>query len=98
MYYWISYDIQNDGVRTKLSKNLEKLGAIRIQKSVFLADGSLKTWQDIVDYLAKVTLNPKEVDNVVIMAVEEHQLKVCVCLGRNESLEELKNPPKIVLF
>ncbi len=98
MYYWISYDIENDSTRTKLSKNLEKLGAIRVQKSIFIADASLKTWKDILDYLAKVNLDKKAIDNIILISIEEHQLQLATCLGKNEYLENLKNPPKIIFF
>ena len=43
MTYLISYDISDDGLRTHLSKLLERNGLRRIQKSVFISsDCSLK--------------------------------------------------------
>ena len=37
---WILYDISNNKVRTKVSKECKKAGLIRVQKSIFL--GKLK--------------------------------------------------------
>lgn len=37
MYYLIAYDIENNKIRNKIAKYLEKKGS-RIQKSVFLLD------------------------------------------------------------
>lgn len=98
MYYIICYDIENDSTRTKLAKNLQKYGAIRIQKSVFLADASLQSWQGILDCLANTPLDKKAIDNIVILPLEQHQLISTLCLGKNEALENLKNPVKIVVF
>ncbi|TAE69882.1 MAG: CRISPR-associated endonuclease Cas2 [Bacteroidetes bacterium] len=98
MYYWISYDIENNSTRTKLAKNLEKFGAIRVQKSIFIADATLKTWQDILDSLSKVVLDKKAIDNIILISLEEHQLQLSTCLGKNEALDNLKNPPKIIFF
>jgi len=55
MLILITYDIENDRVRTKLAHKLKDFGR-RVQLSVFEADVSADELQRLTDLLEKVTL------------------------------------------
>lgn len=50
----IAYDIEEDKIRTKLSKLLEKQGT-RMQKSVFVADMNKHAFKRMIGNIQKVT-------------------------------------------
>lgn len=54
MTYIIAYDIENDRVRNRLARFLEKNG-LRLQKSVFAIDSNAKKIKDIQKNIAKIT-------------------------------------------
>ncbi|MBN2395214.1 MAG: CRISPR-associated endonuclease Cas2 [Candidatus Atribacteria bacterium] len=53
MYYLIAYDIENNKIRNKIAKYLEKKGK-RIQKSVFLLDINLYVLKKLKSDLEKL--------------------------------------------
>lgn len=50
MNYMISYDVSNDKTRRLVSEYLGNNGFVRIQKSVFLGEVKLETYENMVSY------------------------------------------------
>ena len=50
----VKYDIENNKVRTRVSKYLEKQGCIRIQKSIFLTNTESKNFNQIYETILEV--------------------------------------------
>lgn len=74
MIYLISYDIVDDGLRTHLSKLLERKGLRRIQKSVFISsDYSLKEVRLLKQEVGVLLKGAKVVDADSVLCVPMSQ-------------------------
>lgn len=54
MIFFVMYDIESTKVRNQVAKYLLKNGCVRVQKSIFLADLPLNTYEKIRNDLAEV--------------------------------------------
>lgn len=77
---WILYDISNNKIRTKVSKECKKAGLIRVQKSIFL--GKLK-WNRF-DELAEMfdELIDDDTDKVYLFPFCQDDFKQIKVLGQ----------------
>jgi CRISPR-associated protein Cas2 len=77
---WILYDIADDKVRTKISKQCKKAGLIRVQKSIFL--GRLK-WNrfDELHAMFDDLIDP-DVDKVYLFPFCQDDFKQIKVLGQ----------------
>ncbi|MCF8229536.1 MAG: CRISPR-associated endonuclease Cas2, partial [Bacteroidales bacterium] len=54
MLYFIMYDIENDKIRTRISKYLEDKGCVRVQKSIFFAQTERSLFNEIHETLREI--------------------------------------------
>lgn len=87
LIYIIAYDIEKDKIRNYLSKYLLRNGAIRIQKSLFLAKWKKSIYKNVKqDFL---TLNDlyKSNDTIILMPLATDMFQNFFCIGKNLQLE-----------
>lgn len=89
MNYLISYDIQEDNLRLKVSKFLLKRGCERIQKSVFvsmeMSNKEFKTFEQKLGDLVKNKFQSS--DSIWVVSIPRQQLEESLCLGSRTALD-----------
>ena len=98
MAHLISYDIENDKLRTRLAKMIIGRGAIRIQKSVFFADLSAQKTADLLVMLQNLQAELKTGDNIIVIPMYDSVLEKMIIIGDNLRLDEAINPPNTYIF
>jgi CRISPR-associated endonuclease Cas2 len=100
MYKLVFYDIENDKIRTRLSKKLEELGLVRLQYSVFLGNGNAVYWAKTREQLKKISAQfNMTADSCCLLTVEEQQIKLMPVFGNQAILKNfvLENPEFILI-
>ena len=69
----ISYDIQNDSLRSKIAKTLIRYGMYRVQYSVFMGELSTRPLHAIEKALNAYALHPQWITEDAIMLLPLHQ-------------------------
>lgn len=87
MIYFVMYDIENNKVRTYISKYLIKKGCTRIQKSIFLADSSRPEFTEIYQTLREVQEVYDNYDSIMLVPVATDQLRAMKIIGKNIDLD-----------
>lgn len=83
MLYFVMYDIENDKIRTQISKFLIRKGCVRIQKSIFLADTKRPTYQDIHETLKEVQDVYDNHDSIFLVPISSDDLRSMKVIGEN---------------
>jgi len=83
MLYFIMYDIQNNKIRTLISKHLLRKGCQRVQKSIFFAESERKVYNEIVDDLKEVQETYENEDSIFFVPVSSDQLRAMKMIGQN---------------
>lgn len=92
MYAFIMYDIENDKVRTHISKYLIKQGCTRVQKSVFLAEFKRSKYQKIHTTLKEINAMYDNHDSIFFIPIGEDILNNMKVVGLNIDFELITNP------
>lgn len=87
MVYFVMYDIENNKVRTGISKYLLKKGCMRIQKSIFLADSSRPEFNEIHQTLREVQEVYDNCDSIMLVPVAADQLRAMKVIGKNIDMD-----------
>jgi CRISPR-associated protein Cas2 len=87
MIYFVMYDIENNKVRTYISKYLIKKGCTRIQKSIFLADSSRPEFNEIHETLREVQEVYDNYDSIMLVPVATDQLRAMKIIGKNIDMD-----------
>lgn len=98
--YLISYDIEKDSLRSKISDKLIAEGLLRIQYSVFLGKIKPSDVQPLEQWLNNALLkgNPQK-DTVLIIHLTEPQIKAMQVLGYNKyDIERLIDKKSTLIF
>ena len=83
MLYFIMYDIEDNKVRTHISKYLIKNGCIRVKKSIFLADTKRDTFNKIHKALKEVNNLYDNHDSIIFTPVSVDDLRSMKLIGKN---------------
>lgn len=87
MIYFVMYDIENNKVRTYISKYLLKKGCIRVQKSIFLADSSRPEFNEIHQTLKEVQEVYDNFDSIMLVPVATDQVRAMKIIGKSIDLD-----------
>lgn len=98
MIYLIMYDIENNKIRTQISKYLIKQGCIRIQKSVFIARSEHPKFQDIYTTLLEVNSYYENQDSILLVPVNTSDIRSMKIIGREITLTSIISPPNTLFF
>ncbi|MBK9302243.1 MAG: CRISPR-associated endonuclease Cas2 [Bacteroidetes bacterium] len=81
MYKLLVYDIEDDKQRTKLAKLFEKLGFVRLQKSVWLGHGNETYWGKCLERIKKACSKLDQQANVSIITIAPQALESIIQFG-----------------
>ncbi|GIV35232.1 MAG: hypothetical protein KatS3mg031_2767 [Chitinophagales bacterium] len=98
MLYLIMYDIENDKVRNRIAKYLEKNGCVRIQKSVFLARTDHKRFTEIHDTLREVQSYYHNHDSILLVPANTTDIRAMKIIGKEIYLETILDKPNTLFF
>lgn len=79
MNYMISYDVSNDKTRRLVSEYLGNNGFVRIQKSVFLGEVKLETYENMVSYID--SLINKKSDSICCIPISKNDYLNIIAMG-----------------
>lgn len=86
-YCWIMYDIEDDKVRKYISKYVQKQGAVRIQKSVFLWKGQKERLARMQKALAEVQKMYENEDSILFLEISWEQMEKTRIIGKHIDFE-----------
>jgi CRISPR-associated endonuclease Cas2 len=90
MHYLISYDIENDRLRTRVAKKLCRHGCRRVQRSVFVAGFmERRDYQRLVSDLRVSERQFGSGDSLLVVGLEERTALDVLVFGDNNILAEL---------
>jgi CRISPR-associated protein Cas2 len=92
MFAFIMYDIENNKIRTQVSKYLIQNGCVRVQKSVFLAGLKRKMFMKIYNTLKEINSMYDNSDSLFFVPVGEDILNNMKVVGLNIDFELITNP------
>jgi CRISPR-associated endonuclease Cas2 len=98
MNYLVMYDITDHKVRALVAKYLKSKGCIRIQKSVFMANSSHSTFNEIHETLKEVNAEYENEDSIMLVPVNVADVRSMKLVGRNVSVDILTDPPSTLFF
>ena len=83
MLYFVMYDIENDKIRTQISKYLIKKGCVRVQKSIFLADTKRQVYTELHETLREVQEVYDNHDSIFFVPISSDELRSMKIIGEN---------------
>jgi len=82
MIFFVMYDIESTKVRNQIVKYLLREGCTRVQKSIFLADLPLDTYNRMRSELAQVQECYENQDSILIVPISTDYLQSMKVIGR----------------
>jgi len=98
MLYFIMYDIQNNKIRTLISKHLLKKGCQRVQKSIFFAESERKVYNEIVNDLKHIQEAYENEDSIFFVPVSSDQLRAMKMIGQNIDFDIIAKNKNTLFF
>jgi CRISPR-associated endonuclease Cas2 len=98
MTYLIMYDIENNKVRSRIAKYLEKNGCIRIQKSIFIAKSKSGKFEEILETLRDVQSYYQNEDSILLVPVNTSDIRSMKIIGKTLDIEILIDKPNTLFF
>lgn len=98
MLFFVMYDIENNKVRTLVSKYLVKKGCTRIQKSIFLADLPPEKYEQIRNDLTEVQAAYENLDSILVVPISTDYLKSMKIIGKNISVDVITKSKNTLFF
>lgn len=87
MLYFIMYDIENNKVRTAISKYLIKNSCQRVQKSIFFAESKRAVFNKIHADLKAIQEMYENTDSIFFVPVSTDQLRAMKIIGQNTDFD-----------
>lgn len=91
---FIMYDIEDNKIRNHIAKYLERLGYLRIQKSIFFGNINRKVHRDVYEALKEINELYENRDSIVFLPVSSDDISKVKLIGKNiefEVMMETKN-------
>ena len=98
MIFFVMYDIENDKVRRYVAKYLQRKGCVRIQKSVFLAEGERKAYDEIAATLLEVQQAYDNKDSLFVVPVSTDQINAMKIIWQGFDRDFFANPPNTIFI
>lgn len=98
MLFFVMYDIESDKVRRLVCKYLIKEGCTRVQKSIFLADCPVETYNKIRSELAEVQAFYENEDSIIILPVTSDYLRMMKIIGKNVDVDVITHSKNTLFF
>lgn len=98
MLFFVMYDIEDNRVRTLVSKYLIKKGCTRIQKSIFLADLPSEKYEQIRSDLTEVQSAYENLDSILVVPISTDYLKSMKIIGKDISVDVIMKTKNTLFF
>ena len=98
MLFFVMYDIQSDKVRRLVVIYLIREGCTRIQKSIFLADRPVATYNKIKSDLAEVQAVYDNEDSIIVLPVTTDYLRMMKVIGKNIDVDIITHNKNTLFF
>lgn len=98
MLFFVMYDISSTKVRNLVSKFLIRKGCFRIQRSIFLADLPVETYEQIRTNLAEVQAAYENEDSILIVPISEGYLNAMRVIGQKLDMEVMLHRKNVLFF
>lgn len=98
MIYFIMYDIENNKVRTHISKYLLRKGCARVQKSIFLANTSREVYLEISSTIKEVQDLYDNQDSIFFVPVSTDEIKSMKVIGQNVDFDLIMKNKNTLFF
>lgn len=98
MIFFVMYDIENDKVRRLVSKYLQRKGCTRIQRSIFLANTPVETYNLIKSDLAAVQAAYENNDSIIVLPVTTDYLRMMKIIGQKIEVDVITHSRNTLFF
>ena len=98
MLFFVMYDIESDKARRLVVKYLIREGCTRIQKSIFLADRPVATYNKIKSDLAEVQAVYDNEDSIIVLPVTTDYLRMMKVIGKNIDVDIITHNKNTLFF
>ena len=98
MLFFVMYDIESNKVRRYIVKYLEKKGCTRVQKSIFLANLSMETYQEIRNDLTEVQAAYDNQDSILVVPITSDYLRSMKIIGQNIDIDIITQSKTTLFF
>ena len=98
MLFFVMYYIESDKVRRLVVKYLIREGCTRIQKSIFLADRPVATYNKIKSDLAEVQAVYDNEDSIIVLPVTTDYLRMMKVIGKNIDVDIITHNKNTLFF
>ena len=98
MLFFVMYDIESNKVRRLVCKYLLKQGCYRIQRSIFLAEASVETYNTIKNDLSEVQAAYDNKDSIIVLPVSTDYLRMMKIIGQNIDVDVITHSRNTLFF
>lgn len=98
MLYFIMYDIENNKVRTAISKYLIKNSCQRVQKSIFFAESKRAVFNKIHSDLKAIQEMYENNDSIFFVPISTDQLQAMKIIGQNTDFDLVIGNKNTIFF
>lgn len=98
MLFFVMYDIESNKVRTLVHKYLKRMGCTPIQRSIFLADTPVETYNQIKSDLAEVQEAYDNDDSILVVPLSSDYLKMMKIIGHKIEIDVITHSKNTLFF
>lgn len=98
MLFFVMYDIESNKVRRLVAKYLEEKGCTRVQKSIFLADLPIATYEAIRKDLTEVQACYENQDSIMVVPVSTDIMRSMKVIGKNLAIDLITHSRTTLFF
>lgn len=98
MLFFVMYDIESNKVRALVHKYLKRKGCTPIQRSIFLADAPLETYNSIKEDLAAVQEAYENDDSIIVVPLSTDYLKMMKIIGHKIEVDVITHSKNTLFF
>jgi len=98
MLFFVMYDIESNKVRRYVVKYLERKGCYRVQKSIFLADLPVGSFNEIKNDLAEVQSAYDNEDSILVVPISTELLRSMKIIGQNIDIDIITHTRNTLFF
>lgn len=98
MLFFVMYDIESNKVRTLVHKYLKRKGCSPIQRSIFLADTDMDTYNQIKSDLAAVQEAYDNNDSIIVLPVSTDYLRMMKIIGQKIEIDVITHNRNTLFF
>lgn len=98
MLFFVMYDIESNKVRYQIAKYLLRVGCLRIQRSIFLADLSTDKYDMIRRDLTEVQSLYENHDSILVVPISTDYLQAMKIIGKSIDLDIIMKSKNTLFF